>query len=66
MASVHDVTIKLYQHQVIERHTHAMGAINDTNNVLNVFVVVTLLIRHNKTLPTPSDRKTYTCHGCYQ
>ena len=46
MASEYEVTIKLYQHHVIQRHmhavvpwTHAVGAIN----VLMYFIVVTLL-----------------------
>ena len=41
MASGYDVTIKLYQHHVIEKVTRAVGAIN----VLMYFVVVTLLFQ---------------------
>ena len=37
MVSVYDVTIKLYRHRVIERHMHAVDAINDAINVLDVF-----------------------------
>ena len=39
MASGYDITIKLYQHHVMERVTHAVDVIN----VLMYFVVVTLL-----------------------
>ena len=46
MASGHDVTIKLYQHHVIERHARLVDAINVLNIFCGCYTVISAVSQH--------------------